>query len=303
MDAHAASGVAAVVVTYNRLEKLRRCVRSVLDQTSSPAMAIVVDNASTDGTKDWLIRSAHEDPRIRPVHLDENTGGAGGFHTGIKLALREGVEYVWVMDDDCYPRPSALSLLMEAFCSHRSDLGDFPAFACSRVLCGDERSPCHMNTPTLLPQWDLPYSQHTPALAAQSCSFVSCLFRADDVRRLGLPLKEYFIWLDDVEFTFRLARDRYGLVVLDSLAIHDLPTNERVNWSQVTPENAWKYRYGARNEASWRLRNQGVRSYIWLVRSIRRQLSDGSVSWQCRFGIFWYLIKALQFNPRPEFPD
>jgi len=160
-----------------------------------------------------------------------------------------------------------------------------------------------MNTPTLSPTWDEPYSERMRALAAQSCSFVSCLFRAEDVHRVGLPLKEYFIWLDDIEYTLRLAKGRYGLVVLDSVAIHDMRANERVNWAKVTPENVWKYQYGARNEAAWRLHHQGFRSYLWFVRSMRRQLSEGRVSLNCRWGILWWAVKAFRFNPQPEFPD
>jgi len=303
MGSQLKKNAAAVVVSFNRLEKVKRCVSSILSQSIAPSTVIVVDNASTDGTGDWLASAAQGDPRIRPLHLLENTGGAGGFHAGIKLAVQVGAEYVWVMDDDSYPRGNVLELLLRAYSEQRPGLFGFPAFACARVLCVDGVTPCEMNTPTLERRWDFPYSERSRAVAAQSCSFVSCLFRAEDVRRVGLPLKEYFIWLDDIEFTRRLARGTYGLVVLDAVALHDVSANERVDWCHVTSDNVWKYQYGARNEGSWRFQNQGLRSYLWFVRNICRQMKSGSVSLKCRWAIYVGVLKALRFNPKPEMPD
>ena len=44
---------AAIIVTYNRLEKLKKCVR-LLMESETPCDIIIVNNASTDGTGEWL---------------------------------------------------------------------------------------------------------------------------------------------------------------------------------------------------------------------------------------------------------
>ena len=76
--------VAVVVVTYNRADLLRHLLAG-LGQLDPPADAvIVVDNASTDHTAAVLAESTL--PGLRVIANPENTGGAGGFHTGVKAA-------------------------------------------------------------------------------------------------------------------------------------------------------------------------------------------------------------------------
>ena len=64
-----------------------------------------MDNASTDGTGE-AVRAAF--PAVRLATLAQNTGGAGGFAYGLALALADGADLVWLMDDDTVPEPGAL---------------------------------------------------------------------------------------------------------------------------------------------------------------------------------------------------
>jgi len=103
--------VAAVVVTYNRRDLLLESLAAVLAQTRAPDKVIVVDNASEDGT------AAAVRDRFPSVHLAElrrNSGGAGGFAGGMALALADGADLIWLMDDDTVPEPGALSALLRA---------------------------------------------------------------------------------------------------------------------------------------------------------------------------------------------
>jgi GT2 family glycosyltransferase len=77
--------IIAVIVTYNRCEKLPTVIDHVLEQTRTPDGVLVVDNASTDGTQDVLARYAG-DKRVEVLALPENTGGAGGFASGMARA-------------------------------------------------------------------------------------------------------------------------------------------------------------------------------------------------------------------------
>jgi GT2 family glycosyltransferase len=82
-----------VILTYNQLEYTRQCVRSVLDHTSEPFELIFVDNASSDGTVDYL----QTIPGAKLIRNAENLGFAGGNNQG--LALAEG-EYVVLLNND-----------------------------------------------------------------------------------------------------------------------------------------------------------------------------------------------------------
>ena len=100
--------VAAVVVTYNRIKLLKECIQSIRTQTRMPEEVIVVNNNSTDGTLEWL-----NEQKDLTVITQQNLGGAGGFHTGIKTAYEKGYDWVWCMDDDGLPEINALKNLLD----------------------------------------------------------------------------------------------------------------------------------------------------------------------------------------------
>ena len=105
--------VAVVVVTYNRADLLGRTLDGLAAQTHEPDAVIVVDNASTDHTREVL--DAHPGVKglhLQRIHLDENTGGAGGFRAGVESAYDQGFDRIWLMDDDVVPAPDCLAVLM-----------------------------------------------------------------------------------------------------------------------------------------------------------------------------------------------
>ena len=102
--------VCAVVVTFNRQALFRRCLDALLDQSRPPDTILVVDNASSDGTRELLARTF---PEISTVRLARNVGGAGGFAEGLAWARARGFEWMWLMDDDVTPERDCLQELLE----------------------------------------------------------------------------------------------------------------------------------------------------------------------------------------------
>ena len=99
-----------VVVTYNNLELNRLCIESVLADNDYPDFeVIVVDNASTDGTPEFLRTVAERDTRVRLVLNSENRGFAGGNNDGV--AASSG-EYVCMLNNDTVVTGSWLSSLV-----------------------------------------------------------------------------------------------------------------------------------------------------------------------------------------------
>ena len=87
--------IAAVVVTYNRKELLKECLDALLAQTHPLDSIILIDNASTDGTPEFLKEKGFLDnPKIDYVRLSENSGGAGGFYEGMKRGYEKGFDWV-----------------------------------------------------------------------------------------------------------------------------------------------------------------------------------------------------------------
>src|ERR1039458_5768218 len=101
--------VCAVVVTFNRVNLLRQCLSSLRRQSQMPDCILVVDNATTDNTKEVLAREFAE---LQVLRLPDNVGGAGGFRAGMEWAYRHGFRWFWVMDDDIELQPDALEIML-----------------------------------------------------------------------------------------------------------------------------------------------------------------------------------------------
>jgi rhamnopyranosyl-N-acetylglucosaminyl-diphospho-decaprenol beta-1,3/1,4-galactofuranosyltransferase len=206
--------VCAVVVTYNRREMLVECLRALQAQSRAPDRILVVDNASTDGTPK-LVRS--DFPDVDLLALEENVGGAGGFYEGMRAAHADGADWLWLMDDDTIPTPTALEALLAAISRHRD-----VALAGSRVVWTDGAD--HpMNTPRAKPfagRLEQRAARGAGGIAVRSSSFVSMLVAAERVRATGLPVADYFIWNDDFEYSTRLLRRGRGLFVKGSVVVH-----------------------------------------------------------------------------------
>ena len=87
--------ILAIIVTYNRKEDLENCISSLQEQSVHDFDILVVNNGSSDGTKEYLDNKNG----IIVIH-QENLGGAGGFHAGMKYMMEHDYEWLWMMDDD-----------------------------------------------------------------------------------------------------------------------------------------------------------------------------------------------------------
>lgn len=99
--------VCIIIVTRNRLPCLKRAVEAARRETE--ADVLVVDNASTDGTREWL----SGEKGLDVLETGSNLGGAGGFTAGLQQAFERGYEWFWIMDDDVEPISGALTRLLD----------------------------------------------------------------------------------------------------------------------------------------------------------------------------------------------
>lgn len=103
--------IGAIIATYNRKDVAAECVRRVMHQTRPVDKVCVVVNGSTDGTADEIARQFGQYPHLDLVTLADNTGAAGGVYHGMKRCYEDGCDWVWILDDDAWPRPDALEKL------------------------------------------------------------------------------------------------------------------------------------------------------------------------------------------------
>ncbi|MDQ3664078.1 MAG: glycosyltransferase [Actinomycetota bacterium] len=297
-----AHDVVAVVVTWNRKQLLMGALDAVAEQDPAPKAVVVVDNASTDGT------AAAVRERFDAVDLlvsDTNTGGAGGFATGVARALAEhDPDVLWLMDDDTVPQPGALAELLRAYDSHRGDAdGRRPALVASRVVWTDGRA--HpMNTPRPKPGARRPERRNAAAIGCvpiRSASFVSVLCDAAAVRERGLPVADYFLWNDDFEFTTRLLRGRTGLLCPSSLVEHRTAT-----FGSTDADPGERFYYEVRNKTWVFTRSSGLspaEKALYAGATLRRWArtfrvsSDRGPLWR---GLRRGLAAGVRSRPRPN---
>ena len=188
--------VIAVVVTFNRVGLLKTLMER-LEQVPELTEILVVDNASTDGTGEWLVGLGG---RVHARTLDENGGGARGFHDGLAWAVERGADLVWLMDDDGLPDPGCLPRLLQ-----EPDL-DFWG-----PLVVDEAEPSRLVFPIRLPGGTRVVHELADVQRAATAGrlddivipFNGVLVTRELVERIGLPRAEYFIWGDDHEYRLR----------------------------------------------------------------------------------------------------
>jgi GT2 family glycosyltransferase len=217
------SEIAAVVVTYNRKELLRQCIECILHQKNQEPDVLIFDNASTDQTDIMVQTFFGNERRVLYFNTGENLGGAGGFSYGIRKAVETGYKYLWIMDDDTMAESDTLDKLVETGELLQGKYG----FLSSYVKWKDGTS-CKMNMPSAVdPQWydEIPFLFEHQLFRIKSASFVSCFIKSEMIRLVGLPIKEFFIWGDDTEYTERLFQYYPGYFVYQSQVIHAMKEN------------------------------------------------------------------------------
>jgi len=189
--------ITALVVTYNRIEWLKKNVSAILSQTRKPDEFIIVDNASTDSTSEFLsvLSSTHD--HIVVKRLNENIGGSGGFSTGLKTAVERGADWVWMMDDDALPYPDALKEVEWAISKVGNDVG----VVLSKLV----------KSPNIIPKRKISN--------ARIGTFVGFAVSANVVKKIGVPDAGFFIYADDYEYSLRVKKNGFRMVKIASSLI------------------------------------------------------------------------------------
>lgn len=234
--------VIAVVVTRNRLSLLKECIRHLqnLEQTFLKKI-VIVDNCSDDGTVEYL--KDLSDYQLDSIFNSNNEGGAGGFYRGIKHAYEIGCDYIWIMDDDTFVTPSSLSELIKSYKMLNSK-GRNVGFIASTALYKDG-SPCIMNVSNPFYIWN-EFAADNLVRVTHS-SFVAMLVPTRVVADVGLPIKEFFIWGDDGEYSTRITKKYEGYSCGNSIVYHMMSENVGVNIFATPLDRVNRFYYFYRN--------------------------------------------------------
>jgi GT2 family glycosyltransferase len=243
--------VAAVVPTLNRRRDLARCLATVASQTRPPDRVFVVDNGSTDGTRELLAA----DEAVTTALVDENLGAPGGFARGMEDAFGAGADWAWLMDDDAEADPDALERLLERTrddaggrvggAAPTLELGDGARHAGwrwgSRASGGSGQSPID------------PDSGDAPT-DVDWAPFAGLLVSRPAWESTGPIRRDFFLWHADVEYCLRLRARGWRLLSAPRARVRHpaLPTIDAAIAGRALAVGdipPWREYYDTRNRA------------------------------------------------------
>lgn len=212
--------VCAVIVTYNRAELLCRCVENLLQQ-NYPMDILIYDNHSSIDTGKFLNEAGLLSENVCYYYAETNTGGSGGFYYGMKMAVEKGYRYLWLMDDDGYPmRTDTLSVLMADIPKLSSE-----EFALNSIVVQDDEAvkvsfAVHQEYDVEL----LRKHAENGLIFDEIMPFNGTLVSTSLVKKIGYPIKEFFVYGDENEYFLRIKRSGAKMAI-DVNSLYRHPTN------------------------------------------------------------------------------
>lgn len=273
-----------------------------MEQTVDSLDIVVIDNGSTDGTEKDIHDIYADNEQVIYINTKENLGGAGGFSFGIKWAAKKGYDYLWIMDDDTIPEKNTLEEFLNADKALNGEYGFLSSYA--KWIDG---TACNMNVPRISNNWRVNIDDefNYSLMQVESASFVSMFVKTEVVKKVGLPIKEFFIWADDVEYTRRISKQYPCYFVYKSQVVHEMGSNQATSIIESDETRLERYKLLYRNKY-YIVRHGAKREKIlyWLeikntIRDIRKS-NCSHKSKRCRI-VLGSCIKGLTFKPTIEY--
>lgn len=294
-----------IIVTYNRLELLAECLQCIEQQEKKFDHVVVVDNASTDGTSEFL---KQYEKKYHILTEKENGGGAKGFMDGVKY-IHDNIKTDWILmiDDDAMLCDSYLSTL-ERYAQNNPDIKAFSG----SVMTDGEIDFTHRKTLRKGLTFNI---VPVPAMAYEAeyftydlASFCGIFFSAHLIDKIGVPRGEYFIWYDDTEYSLRIGKESR------ILNINSIYINHKTKKALQDNKLNWRGYYGIRNRGDV-IRTYGTSTqyYFYRMKIIKAMLKNLIASWLVKnrnYSYNYHLYKdALSdmrcrkfgFNPKYRF--
>lgn len=223
---------AVVVVTYNRIELLKECIETLLNQTYKFEKICIIDNGSTDGTKKYL-EKYYNQSEFEIRHLTPNRGGAFGFSYGLEILAKHEIDWILIIDDDAIikenynekiaefiPRISANAFSGTVITddkidfTHRKKLTN-SIFMKSKVVEEEEYSKEYFS-------YDL-------------SSFCGLVINKNLLIDIGFPNVDYYQWYVDTEYSLRIRKKSLIVNINTAILEHKVKYKKKtdiINWTK-----------------------------------------------------------------------
>ena len=234
--------IGVVLVTYNRIEELKKALKNYDNQTYLPNYILVVNNNSTDGTREFLEEWKRNKVKYekKVINLKENIGGSGGFYTGLEKAKTLDAQWIWVADDDAYPQENAFEELNKL--SNEIDFTNYSA-VCGEIINNGKIDFEHRRRIKkgifFIKEYNVPNEEYNNKyFNIDLFSYVGTMINKDSLKECGSTRKDFFIYYDDTEHSYRLRKNKPIICVTAVKTNHNTISDNKITW---------KGYYGSRN--------------------------------------------------------
>lgn len=231
-----------VIVTYNRKNKLKEEINSLLRQTYVPKKIIIIDNHSDDDTENFCKKLVIKSSLFIYKRLNQNLGGAGGFYEGVKLAHNYDINWIALSDDDVIYNQNyfrEIAVKSQKFKNVSCFTGKI-TFPNGRIQLNHRRK---LTNNFYLKQEEFTKEAYKRDFFIDLFSFVGVVINKKIINTIYFPEKDYFIWGDDTEYSLRMRKYTKILNVSEAVAIH----NNLIYGRNGGFFPRWKTYYGIRN--------------------------------------------------------
>jgi GT2 family glycosyltransferase len=250
--------VVAIVVNWNGRELLEPCVSTLLASTYRNLSVVVVDNASTDGSQDF-VRSRF--PTVRLIENERNLRYAGGANAGVRLALGENADYVFVLNNDTEIAAGTVAALVEAARGHPR-----AAFLGPMIYYADAPTTI-WSFGGVVSYWtgnirhvgirEVDRGQYPDVLGVDYVTGCALMGSAAAIRAVGLMDEGYFMYNEDTDWCVRAAKLGYSV-----LAVPGAKVWHRVSMSSGGGLSSFKVYH--RFRSTLRFFGRHARAYQWV---------------------------------------
>jgi GT2 family glycosyltransferase len=250
--------IAVVIVTFNRCNELVKTISAIQNQGILVNDIIVINNNSTDNTKN-ILDSNYKN--IQSIHLNENIASAGGFSKGMQTAFEKGYDWVWLFNDDSRPVEGSLKSILVHLNSDKIEIGLL------KIANKDE------NNKAVLLYWNgvrKPVSVDVSNEIVQTdlITFDGCIISKKTIEKIGYCDPLYFMGTYEFDYCLKAKDAGIGVYTLPNGLIED----GKLGGKNGTPP--WRQYYNTRNHL-WLALNR--KSFVifkgWLIREIKYTLS------------------------------
>lgn len=223
---------AIIICNYNGGKATVKCIEAVLKSQDIFCDIYVIDNASTDGSAEWIRKVFGQAVTI--VQNLENLGGSGGFGRGLRMAVEKGYSYVMMLDNDAYVDKDTIKKMQE-YLKENQDVGIVGA----KIMMSDDPERIMdyakiINFSTYIDEskWCRQLDSEEASIP-RDCDFAAAtaaMARREALVKSGGMDEAHFIYYDDIEMSYRIKLSGYRVVSLGGAKVwHDSGMRKKVS--------------------------------------------------------------------------